>query len=114
MRFEDAYTGWTENRLTQEEAADRLGVCSRTFRRYVDRYEEAGLEGLREAPVGGVAPQDAGGRGDRSGGPVPEPSRGLEPTSFPRPAAGRSVSMCAMRASVPRPAPAGFLAALHS
>jgi len=23
-----------------------LGVCERTFRRYVDRYEEAGLEGL--------------------------------------------------------------------
>ncbi len=46
MRFEEAYEGWTKSRLTQEEAANLLGVCSRTFRRYVDRYEEEGLDGL--------------------------------------------------------------------
>ena len=46
MRFEEAYKGWTESRLNQEEAALLLGVCPRTFRRYIDRYEEAGLEGL--------------------------------------------------------------------
>jgi len=46
MRFEEAYYGWTENRLDQTEAARLLGVCSRTFRRYVNRYEENGLEGL--------------------------------------------------------------------
>jgi hypothetical protein len=27
MRFEEAYTGWREGRLTQEEAAHMLGVC---------------------------------------------------------------------------------------
>jgi transposase len=46
MRFEEAYGGWQAQRLTQEEAARLLGVCERTFRRYIDRYEEAGLEGL--------------------------------------------------------------------
>lgn len=46
MRFEEAYAGWQTRRLTQEEAARLLGVCERTFRRYLDRYEEAGLEGL--------------------------------------------------------------------
>ena len=46
MRFEDAFESWTESRLTQEEAAQLLGVCARTFRRYIDRYEEAGLDGL--------------------------------------------------------------------
>ena len=46
MRFEEAYTGWQEGRLRQEEAARRLGVGERTFRRYIERYEEAGLEGL--------------------------------------------------------------------
>ena len=46
MRFEEAREGWTGGRLTQEEAAALLGVCARTFRRYVDRFEEAGLEGL--------------------------------------------------------------------
>ena len=43
MRFEEAYGGWTESRLTQEEAARLPGVCERTFRRYIDRYEEDGL-----------------------------------------------------------------------
>ena len=46
MRFEEAYGGWQNGRLTQEEAARLLGVCDRTFRRYIDRYEEEGLEGL--------------------------------------------------------------------
>jgi transposase len=46
MRFEEAYEGWRESRLTQGEAARLLGVCDRTFRRYINRYEEEGLEGL--------------------------------------------------------------------
>ena len=46
MRFEEAYSGWTARRLTQEEAAQLLGVCARTFRRYIDRYDEEGLDGL--------------------------------------------------------------------
>ena len=32
MRFEEAYSGWTERHVTQEEAARLLGVCARTFR----------------------------------------------------------------------------------
>jgi transposase len=48
MRFEEVYLGWTESRLSQEEAARVLGVCDRTFRRYVDRYEEDGLAGLMD------------------------------------------------------------------
>ena len=46
MRFTEAYEGWQEGRLTQEEAARLLGVCERSFRRYLNRYEEGGLEGL--------------------------------------------------------------------
>ena len=48
MRFEEVYLGWNENRLTQETAALVLGVSDRTFRRYIDRYEEEGLEGLSD------------------------------------------------------------------
>ncbi|MDD2735025.1 MAG: helix-turn-helix domain-containing protein [Desulfuromonadaceae bacterium] len=47
-RFKEAYCGWQEDRLTQEEAALILGVSDRTFRRYIDRYEESGLEGLAD------------------------------------------------------------------
>ena len=48
MRFEEVYFGWSESRLSQEEAARVLGVCDRTFRRYVNRYDEMGLEGLSD------------------------------------------------------------------
>ena len=61
MRFEEAYGGWQSGRLTQGEAASLLGVCERTFRRHLARYEALGLEGLidrrleevshRKAPV---------------------------------------------------------------
>ena len=46
MRFEETYTGWQKRRLTQEEAAQILGMSERSFRRYVHRYNESGLEGL--------------------------------------------------------------------
>ncbi|MGV8056638.1 MAG: helix-turn-helix domain-containing protein [Smithellaceae bacterium] len=48
MRFEEVYGGWQQRRLSQEEAAAILGVCSRTFRRQIRRYEENGLEGLND------------------------------------------------------------------
>ena len=48
MKFEEAYHGWTERRLTQAEAAQSLGVSVRTFRRYVNRYKDGGLDGLRD------------------------------------------------------------------
>ena len=48
MLFEDVHSVWTERRLTQEEAAQLLGVCPRTFRRWSARYEEDGIEGLRD------------------------------------------------------------------
>ena len=46
MRFREVYTRWTERRLTQEEAAEILGISDRTFRRYISRYDEDGVEGL--------------------------------------------------------------------
>jgi transposase len=53
MRFEEVYGGWRKRSLTQEEAARVLGVCQRTFRRLVDRYEESGLEGLIDRRLSG-------------------------------------------------------------
>ena len=50
MRFEKAYGGWEERRLTQEEAR-LLGVCDRTCRRHVGRYEEDGLPDRRLSQI---------------------------------------------------------------
>jgi hypothetical protein len=46
MRFEEAYEGWNTGRVTQAEAAMMLGMCERSFRRYLARYEAEGLQGL--------------------------------------------------------------------
>lgn len=44
MRFVEAYEAWQVRRLSQQEAARLLGVCDRTLRRMIDRYESAGGE----------------------------------------------------------------------
>ena len=44
MRFEEAYEGWNEGRLTQAEAARILGVSERSFRRHIGRTEMFGLK----------------------------------------------------------------------
>ncbi len=46
MRFKEAYEGYQCKRLTQSEAASLLGVCERSFRRYLHRYDEFGMDGL--------------------------------------------------------------------
>ena len=51
MRFEEAYGGWQERRLTQEEAARLLGVCERTFRRYVGSTKKC-VAIRRRIPIG--------------------------------------------------------------
>ena len=51
MRFEEAYKGWQERRLNQREAARLLGVHERSFRRYVARYEQEGIEGLYDKRI---------------------------------------------------------------
>ncbi len=51
--FSDAYTMWTESRSAQAQAAELLGVCERTFRRWVARRrdgaaEDGDIEALRD------------------------------------------------------------------
>ena len=46
MRFDEAYEGWNSGRLTQAQAGLLLGMCERSFRRYLSRYEAEGLDGL--------------------------------------------------------------------
>lgn len=48
MRFKEAYEGCKRGQLTHVEAALLLGVCDRTFRRYMVKYDEGGLEALKD------------------------------------------------------------------
>ena len=60
MRFVEAYEAWQLKRLSQQEAARLLGVCDRTLRRMIDRYEgagagEAGIEALLDRRLNQVS-----------------------------------------------------------
>ena len=59
MRFSSLLDRQERSEITQEEAAEMLGVHVRTFQRWAARYEDEGEAGLR---IGGWA-------GDRRGGP---------------------------------------------
>jgi transposase len=59
MHFEEVFNIWTEKRLTQEEAARMLGVCDRTFRRYLGRYHEGGLDALLDKRLTQVSAKKA-------------------------------------------------------
>ena len=58
-RFEEAFEQYKRHRLTGEEAGELLGLSGRHFRRLCVRYEEDGVEGLRDRRIGKVSPRRA-------------------------------------------------------
>ena len=69
MKFEEVYGRTCRGVLCQSEAAEILGVSERTFRRWRDRYEAEGAEGLHDRRLGRVSARRA---------PVDEVTRVLE------------------------------------
>src|SRR5262249_58663312 len=57
--FEEAFEQYQRHRLTAEEAGELLGMSGRNFRRLCIRYEEDGIEGLRDRRIGKVSPRRA-------------------------------------------------------
>lgn len=57
MKFETVRERWTGGELNQAEAGEILGVSERTFRRWYQRYEEEGLEGLNDRRLGNPSPK---------------------------------------------------------
>ena len=51
-KFEDVYGCWQRGELSQDEAGELLGASGRQFRRYMDAYDEGGIEGLRDGRLG--------------------------------------------------------------
>jgi Helix-turn-helix domain len=58
-RFEDAFEQYERGRLSGEEAGELLGMSGRNFRRLCVRYEEDGIEGLRDRRLGKASPRRA-------------------------------------------------------
>jgi hypothetical protein len=58
-RFQEAFEQYEKHRLTGEEAGELLGMSGRNFRRLCVRYEEDGVEGLRDRRIGKVSPRRA-------------------------------------------------------
>ena len=56
MRFVDVLGRTERSELSQMEAAELLGVCERTFRRWRDRHREEGAGGLLDHRAGLVTP----------------------------------------------------------
>lgn len=52
MRFEELYERRQRRVVTMAEAAEMLGITERTFRRWRDRYEADGAEGLQDRRLG--------------------------------------------------------------
>ena len=69
MKFEEVYGRTHRGGLSQAEAAEVLGVSERTFRRWRDRYEAEGADGLYDRRLGRLSARRA---------PVDEVARVLE------------------------------------
>ena len=59
MKFEEVYGRTRARLLSQAEAAEMLGMSERTFRRWRDRFEAEGAEGLYDRRLGRVSARRA-------------------------------------------------------
>jgi transposase len=57
QKFRDVLSRWELGDLSMLEAGELLGVSERQFRRYRDRYEAEGLEGLVDRRLGKPSPK---------------------------------------------------------
>lgn len=57
MKFEAVLERWRRRELSQVEAAEILGVGERTFRRWYQRHDEEGLDGLLDRRLGKPSPR---------------------------------------------------------
>ena len=60
MKFEDVYGRSYRGELSQAEAAEVLAMSERTFRRYRERFEADGAEGLYDRRLGRVSARRGG------------------------------------------------------
>ncbi len=59
LRFEEALERYRKRRLSADEAGELLGMSGRNFRRLTVRYDEDGVDGLRDRRMGQPSPKRA-------------------------------------------------------
>jgi transposase len=57
QKFRDVLSRWERGDLSMLEAGELLGMSERQFRRYRDRYEEEGVDGLVDGRLGRPSPK---------------------------------------------------------
>jgi hypothetical protein len=57
QKFRDVLSRWERGDLSMLEAGELLGMSERQFRRYRDRYEEDGVDGLLDRRLGKPSPK---------------------------------------------------------
>jgi transposase len=57
QKFRDVLSRWERGDLSMMDAGELLGMSERQFRRYRDRYEDEGLEGLVDRRLGKPSPK---------------------------------------------------------
>jgi transposase len=62
QKFRDVLSRWESGDLSMMDAGEVLGMSERQFRRYRDRYEEEGLEGLVDRRFGKPSPKRVPGK----------------------------------------------------
>ena len=60
QKFRDVLSRWEAGALSQLEAAELIGCSERQFRRYRDRFNEEGDDGLRDRRLGKPSPKAVG------------------------------------------------------
>ena len=83
QKFRDVLSRWDRGELSMLEAGELLGMSERQFRRYRDRYEEDGPEGLTDRRLGKPSPGSGAGPATDAGA-VSGLLSGLEREAFSR------------------------------
>ena len=90
QKFRDVLSRWERGWLSMLEAGELLGMSERQFRRYRDRYEEDGPDGLLDRRLGkAIAEAGAGAEPTADAGPIPGLLPGLEREAFSRASGAR-------------------------
>src|SRR6266516_6395982 len=87
MKVQEVILRAMAKKITWWQAAEIIGISDRQMRRWRERYEEFGYDGLFDRRQGKLAETGAGGAGGASAGALPRSLFRPQRAAFPREAA---------------------------